>query len=81
MLPLIVALAIALGLLAGILAASGASLAGYLLAENLFELEYHFSFTLWLAGPVAGMVLVGLSGVAASWRVITHAPLGVLRGM
>ena len=72
---------IALGLLAGILAASGASLAGYLLAENLFELEYHFSFTLWLAGPLAGMVLVGLSGMAASWRVITHAPLSVLRGM
>ena len=72
---------IALGLLAGILAASGASLAGYLLAENLFELEYHFSFTLWLAGPLAGMVLVGLSGMAASWRVITHAPLGVLRGV
>ncbi|MFB3076669.1 MAG: ABC transporter permease, partial [Lysobacterales bacterium] len=72
---------IALGLLAGLLAASGASLAGYLLAENLFELEYHFSFTLWLAGPLAGMVLVGLSGMAASWRVITHAPLSVLRGM
>jgi putative ABC transport system permease protein len=72
---------IAIGLLAGILAASGASLAGYLLAENLFELEYHFSFTLWLAGPVAGMVLVGLSGMAASWSVITHAPVNVLRGM
>jgi len=71
---------IAIGLLAGILASSGASLAGYLLAENLFELEYHFSLTLWLAGPVAGMVLVGLSGMAASWRVITHAPVSVLRG-
>ena len=72
---------IAIGLLAGILAASGASLAGYLLAENLFELNYHFSFTLWLAGPVAGMVFVGLSGLAASWRVITHAPVSVLRGV
>jgi putative ABC transport system permease protein len=72
---------IVIGLLAGILAASGASLAGYLLAENLFELEYHFSFALWLAGPVAGMVLVGLSGMAASWRVITHAPVSVLRGV
>ncbi len=71
----------AIGLLAGVLAASGASLAGYLLAENLFELEYQFSFLLWLAGPVAGMILVGLSGMAASWRVITRAPLSVLRGM
>jgi putative ABC transport system permease protein len=71
----------AIGLLAGVLAASGASLAGYLLAENLFELEYRFSFLLWLAGPVAGMVLVGLSGMAASWRVITRAPVSVLREM
>ena len=71
---------IAIGLLAGILAASGASLAGYLIAENLFELDYHFSFTLWLAGPLAGMFFVGLSGMAASWRVITHAPVSVLRG-
>ena len=70
---------VAIGLLAGILAASGASLAGYLLAENLFELDYHFSLTLWLAGPLAGMIFVGLSGMAATWRVITHAPVNVLR--
>jgi putative ABC transport system permease protein len=70
---------IAIGLLAGILAASGASLAGYLLAENLFELEYHFSLKLWLTGPLAGMIFVGLSGMAATWRVITHAPVNVLR--
>jgi putative ABC transport system permease protein len=69
----------AIGLLAGVLAASGASLAGYLLAENLFELEYRFSFSLWLAGPAAGVVLVGLSGMVASWRVITRAPVSVLR--
>ncbi len=70
---------IAIGLLAGILASSGASLAGYLLAENLFELHYQFSFSLWLAGPLTGMLLVGLSGMAASWRVLTHAPVSVLR--
>ena len=70
---------IAIGLLAGVLAASGASVAGYLLATNLFELEYHFSLALWLTGPLAGMVFVGLSGMAATWRVITHAPINVLR--
>ncbi len=70
---------IAIGLLAGVLAASGASVAGYLLATNLFELEYHFSLALWLTGPLAGMVFVGVSGMAATWRVITHAPINVLR--
>jgi len=70
---------LAIGLLAGILAASGASVAGYLLAVHLFELDYHFSLVLWLSGPLAGMVFVGLSGMAATWRVITHAPVNVLR--
>ncbi|MDH3923421.1 MAG: FtsX-like permease family protein [Xanthomonadales bacterium] len=70
---------LAIGLLAGILAAAGATLAGYLLATRLFELEYQFSAILWLAGPLAGMVFVGLSGMAATWRVITHAPVSVLR--
>jgi putative ABC transport system permease protein len=69
----------AIGLLSGLLASSGASLAGYLLATNLFELEYQFSWILWLSGPIAGMLLVGISGMAATWRVITHAPVNVLR--
>ncbi|MDT8320292.1 MAG: FtsX-like permease family protein, partial [Xanthomonadales bacterium] len=70
---------LAIGLLAGVLAAAGASLAGYLLAANLFDLDYRFSPALWLAGPLLGMALVGLSGMAATWRVITHPPISVLR--
>ncbi len=70
---------VAIGLLAGILAAGGATLAGYLLAENLFDLDYGFSPVLWLAGPLLGVVFVGLSGMAATWRVITNAPVSVLR--
>ena len=70
---------IAIGLLAGVLASAGATLAGWLLAENLFELDYGFSAALWLAGPLAGVLLVGLSGLAATWRVVTHAPNSVLR--
>jgi putative ABC transport system permease protein len=68
-----------IGLLAGVLAASGASLAGYLLATGLFDLEYNFSLMLWLSGPIAGMTLVCLAGMTATWRVITHAPIHVLR--
>jgi putative ABC transport system permease protein len=70
---------VAIGLLAGLLASAGAGLAGYLLATRLFELDYGFNPVLWLAGPLAGMLLVGLSGMAATWRVITHAPISVLR--
>jgi putative ABC transport system permease protein len=70
---------VAIGLLAGLLAATGASLAGYLLATNLFELEYGFSPALWLGGMLSGVLFVGLSGLAATWRVVTHAPVNVLR--
>jgi putative ABC transport system permease protein len=70
---------LAIGLLAGLLAAAGASLAGYLVAENLFDLRYGFNPVLWLAGPLLGMVFVGISGMVATWRVISHAPVNVLR--
>jgi len=70
---------IAIGLLSGILAAAGASVAGYLLATRLFELDYQFSLTLWLTGPLIGVLFVGVSGMAATWRVITHPPINVLR--
>jgi putative ABC transport system permease protein len=70
---------IAIGFLSGVLASTGASIAGWLIAERLFELEYQFSTTIWLAGPLAGMIFVGLSGVIATHRVVTHAPVSVLR--
>jgi putative ABC transport system permease protein len=72
---------VAIGLLAGLLAAAGATLAGYLLAQNLFELDYSFSTTLWLLGPLLGVLFVGISGMAATWRVISQAPVSVLRAV
>ena len=72
---------VAIGLLAGLLAAAGATLAGYLLAQNLFELDYSFSATLWLLGPLLGVLFVGISGLAATWRVINQAPVSVLRAV
>ncbi len=69
---------VAIGLLAGLLAATGASLAAWYLAVNVYDLAYHFSPALWLAGPMLGMVFVGSSGMIATWRVVTHSPLAVL---
>ncbi len=69
----------AIGLLAGLLAATGASLAAWYLAVNVYDLAYHFSPALWLTGPVLGMVFVGISGLIATWRIVTHSPLEVLR--
>src|SRR5690606_13633497 len=50
-----------LGLLAGTLAAVGASVAGYFLATRVFSLDYLLDPTVWLVGLVSGAVLVGVS--------------------
>jgi putative ABC transport system permease protein len=70
---------VAIGFLAGLLASTGAGLAAWHLAVNVYELEYHFSPTIWLSGPLLGMVFVGASGMVATWRVVTHSPVSVLR--
>ena len=70
---------VAIGLLAGLLAAGGASLVAWLFSTELLELDYTFNPVLWLAGPLLGMALVGISGMAATWRVVTRAPINVLR--
>lgn len=72
---------LAIGFLAGLLASIGASLAAWHLAVNVYELPYQFSPMLWLTGPMLGMVFVGSSGLLATWRVVTHSPLSVLRGV
>jgi putative ABC transport system permease protein len=70
---------LAIGLLAGTLATLGAVTASYFLATRLFDLEYQLNIPMLLAGPLLGMAFVGASGLLATWRVITRAPVSVLR--
>jgi putative ABC transport system permease protein len=69
-----------LGLLAGTLAAIGATAAGYFLATRVFNLHYTFDITVWAVGLVAGAVLVGVSGTLATRSVVNHPPVATLRG-
>jgi putative ABC transport system permease protein len=69
-----------LGLLAGTLAAVGASAAGYVLAKQLFDLDYAFDPLVWIVGLVSGTLLVGVSGTLATRSVVNHPPLATLRG-
>ena len=70
---------IAIGLLSGVLAAGGASLMAWMFSTQLLELDYNFNPVLWIAGPLFGMAIVGIAGTAATWRVVTRAPVSVLR--
>lgn len=69
-----------LGILSGLLAAIGATAAGYFLSTRLFNLDYTFDFTVWAVGLVAGAVLVGVSGTLATRSVVNHPPINTLRG-
>jgi len=68
-----------LGALAGLLAAAAASAVGWLLARQVFDLAWSGGGGLWLFGPLAGMAVVGLAGLAGTWRVASQPPLAVLR--
>ncbi len=69
---------VSLGLLAGLLAALIAQGVAYLLATRVFELTFAFDPLVLGAGLVAGGVLVGLSGVLATYSVVRQPPAGVL---
>ena len=69
----------AIGVLAGVLAACAASLAGWWLSVYLFHLPYRFNGFLWLGGVVAGTVLVGVTGTLATWSVLRAPPSSTLR--
>ena len=64
---------LALGLLAGLLASACAEIAMALIAYRLFELPVHLHPWLWLALPLAGALLVGMSGWLTT-RHITRVP-------
>ena len=70
---------VALGLLAGLLAAAASTVANYVLATRLFNLPYHPNPWLWAYGPLAGALLVGVSGVLAARSVMNTPPSLTLR--
>ncbi|ALG67183.1 ABC transporter permease [Beggiatoa leptomitoformis] len=68
-----------LGGLAGLLAASVASLIGWILAVQIFELPYSFNPILWLIGIIGGALGVGLAGLLGTRTVLHKPPLMTLR--
>ena len=68
-----------LGLFAGLLATIGSEITVYALETEIFELEYSMNPSLWLLGPVIGMVMIGTVGTLATLRVVRTPPTIVLR--
>ena len=70
---------VSLGLLSGLLAAAGATVAGYFLAHEVFNLKYSPDPMVWIVGTLGGALLVGIAGVLAARSVVTQPPVATLR--
>ncbi len=70
---------VALGLLAGTVAALAASAVGFVLATRVFDVAYQLNHGLWVTGLLAGALGVGLAGMWGTRRVLRHPPLKTLR--
>ncbi|MEQ1668300.1 MAG: FtsX-like permease family protein, partial [Sulfuriferula sp.] len=70
----------AIGMLAGILAAAGATAIGWALSTYVFKLTYHVDAMLWLAAIFAGGLGVTLAGIMGLWGISRVPPLTTLRG-
>jgi len=68
-----------IGALAGVLAAAGATAAGYVLAREVFNLKYAPDPWVWTVGVLGGALLVGLTGVLAARSVVRQPPMTTLR--
>jgi putative ABC transport system permease protein len=70
---------LAMGLVAGSLATLGAAVIGQLLARWVFELDLPPSPELWIAGPVAGVMLLSLNAWLSARKVLSVSPALTLR--
>ena len=70
---------LSMGLLAGILATLGAAAIGQLLARRVFELDLPPSGELWIAGPLAGLLLLSLNAWLSARKVLSASPALTLR--
>jgi putative ABC transport system permease protein len=70
-----------LGVLAGILAAAGASAVGFVLSDRVFQIPYRVSADLWMVGIVAGALAVAASGWLGTRGTLDRPPLSVIRAL
>ncbi|HTQ77792.1 MAG TPA: FtsX-like permease family protein [Burkholderiales bacterium] len=70
---------LAMGLVAGLLAAVGAAAIGQLLAKRIFDLDLPPSAALWISGPLAGVLLLSLNAWLSARKVLSASPALTLR--
>lgn len=69
----------AAGMLAGLLASIFAELTGFVLARELFGLDFQLNPWLWLIGVLGSGLLIGLAGTLATYPLLIRPPLQTLQ--
>lgn len=70
---------IALGLIAGALAAAGATGIGYAIAAFVFRFPFHVNHWVWIAGPALGLACVAINAFAGARSALRRPPMVALR--
>jgi putative ABC transport system permease protein len=70
---------LALGALAGLLAAAGATATGYALADRVFEIPFGWNPALWLIGVAGSAACVAVAGWLGTRSTLRQPPLAALR--
>jgi putative ABC transport system permease protein len=70
---------LALGALAGALAAVGATAIGFVIANQVFQFSYRVNHWVWLAGPALGLACVSLNVWAGARAALNRPPIAALR--
>ena len=68
-----------LGFFAGLLATIAAEVSVSILQTQVLDMSYTPHPLLWLAGPVVGVLIIGVLGVWNCRQVVSTPPLAVLR--
>ena len=68
-----------IGALAGLLAAVGASVVGWVLAKQVLNVPYRIDAWIWLVGLVAGASGVAIAGLLGTAKVLRTPPMQVFR--
>ena len=72
---------VVLGLLAGLLAAAGATVIGYLLSDRVFQIPYSVSPLVWLYGVGGGALAVTAAGWMGTRGALSRPPLEAIRDL
>lgn len=70
-----------IGTIAGLLAAFGATMVGWMLAREVLNVPYQLSPLVWGVGLIAGALVVTAAGMLGTRRLLATAPMEVFRSV